>query len=429
MQRKIFKGDIVLWFIILFLCFVSILVIYSSAAGVGNHFFLFNAFVQAAFVAGSIGIMMFLSWKCNPSWIISRSRAILIFFIFISALVLIPGIGVERNDARRWLYIPFTPITWCPFDFLRVFIMVDLVDQLNRRADVISRIKIFPDFWRLSRKSRAVSKDIFLHVTIPIFLPAIIAIFIVFINNVSTAAVMTLMVFVILWFGNVHKREIFKLFVVVLFFGGLISGVMMAYGIGRGSTMKGRFVSFFEGQKTEKVETVPAKVENDSGFQSSISVQKRYSSLDKSQYQKELAKVSVASGGLFGKGPGHSTLRNQLPHAYDDCVYAFIIEEYGLVGGLVILVVYLALLIRGGTISKRSKYYSFSVLAVALVVHIFVTAMLNMLVSVGVFVTGQTLPLISKGGSAMFANAVALGILLGISAFQPRDTSKVEVVQ
>jgi cell division protein FtsW len=134
-------------------------------------------------------------------------------------------------------------------------------------------------------------------------------------------------------------------------------------------------------------------------------------------YQADQAKVAIVQGGLFGKGPGNSTQRNLLPHPYSDFIYAIIIEEYGsLIGGILVLALYLWLFFRAGMIIRRSRSTYGAFLAFGLSLGLVLQAFVNMAVAVGLVpVTGQTLPLVSMGGSSIFFTSMATGMILSVS--------------
>jgi cell division protein FtsW len=133
-------------------------------------------------------------------------------------------------------------------------------------------------------------------------------------------------------------------------------------------------------------------------------------------YQVEQAKIAIVTGGVMGKGPGNSTQRNFLPHPYSDFIYAIIIEEYGMVGGIFILALYLFLLYHAGAIVRQCNRTYPALLVIGLMLSLVLQAMINMGVAVNLFpVTGQTLPLVSWGGTSILFTSVALGIILSVS--------------
>ena len=139
-------------------------------------------------------------------------------------------------------------------------------------------------------------------------------------------------------------------------------------------------------------------------------------------YQAQQSKIAIATGGLVGKGPGNSTQRNLLPHPYSDFIYAIIIEEYGMVGGMVILLLYLILLYRTGLIVKKARRTFPAFLAMGLTLILVFQAMINMAVAVNLIpVTGQPLPLVSMGGTSLLFTSASFGILLSISRSQNKE--------
>ena len=141
-----------------------------------------------------------------------------------------------------------------------------------------------------------------------------------------------------------------------------------------------------------------------------------YASNEDASYQIQQAKIAIATGGILGKGPGKSEQRNFLPHPYSDFIYAIIIEEYGLVGGAVIMLIYLLFLFRSIRLFRRCPYAFGAFLAVALSFTLVIQAMVNMAVNVNIFpTTGVTLPLVSMGGSSLLFTCFSIGIILSVA--------------
>jgi len=145
-------------------------------------------------------------------------------------------------------------------------------------------------------------------------------------------------------------------------------------------------------------------------------------------FQSDQAKIAIATGGLFGKGPGNSDQRNFLPHPYSDFIYAIIIEEYGLIGGFMVLLAYLILLFRGVKIVVKSPTTFAALLALGCCFGLIFQALINMAVAVNLFpVTGQPLPLLSMGGTSLWFTSIAVGIILSVSrAIEEGTESKTE---
>jgi cell division protein FtsW len=141
-----------------------------------------------------------------------------------------------------------------------------------------------------------------------------------------------------------------------------------------------------------------------------------YSDKEDASYQVQQAKIAIATGGIVGKGPGKSEQRNFLPHPYSDFIYAIIIEEYGLAGGAIILLIYLLFLFRSVKLFQRCPYAFGAFLAVALSFTLVIQAMVNMAVNVNLFpTTGVTLPLVSMGGSSLLFTCFSIGIILSVA--------------
>ncbi len=184
----------------------------------------------------------------------------------------------------------------------------------------------------------------------------------------------------------------------------VIVGVMYFAGVGRAQTWVNRVVQYVQ-PGTE------------------VTTQSRQASRD--SYQVQQAEIAIASGGVVGKGPGNSTQRSQLPHPYSDFAYAFIIEEYGLAGGIVVFVLYLWIFYRAGLIVRRCNRPSQGLMVLGLSLIITLQAFVNMAVSVGLIpVTGQPLPLISLGGSSVFFTCLAIGMILGVSRESERELAQ-----
>jgi len=147
---------------------------------------------------------------------------------------------------------------------------------------------------------------------------------------------------------------------------------------------------------------------------------------DNGNYQANQSKIAIVSGGLFGKGPGNSTQRNYLPHPYSDFIYAIIVEEYGLLGGIAVLMLYLFLLYRVALIVRKSERTFPAFLVIGLAFSLVFQALINMGVAVNIFpVTGQTLPFVSMGGTSILFTSVAFGIILSVSrTVQPDEAIK-----
>ena len=395
---RFFSGDRVLWVIIAILSIASLLVIYSSTASMAYrkaggdtaHYFL----QQLKFIVLGFAAMIAVHRIDYQRY----ARPRFLSFVFVTALLfmlLTFFVGVNLNSASRWIRIPLIGVTFQPSDFLRIALIAILARQLAKRQTNIHRMPLLPALTlRGWRKNPDKNFNILTNITIPVLGPIVIACAAIFISNFSTAAITFCTCLIMLYVGRVRVRELWRLVALVFVTMVCAVSVMYAFNIGRSHTWVNRLGI---GDMMSKTEQVKAQGEDD-------------------DLQQEQARIAIASGGLMGKGPGNSTQRSNLPHAYSDFAYAFIVEEYGLVGSCLILFLYLCVFFRGIVIFQRCGTALPSLLVLGLSLMITLQALINMMVSVGYFpVTGQTLPLISLGGSSVVFTSLSLGIILGVS--------------
>ena len=319
-------------------------------------------------------------------------------FVFVTALLfmlLTFFVGVNLNSASRWIHIPLIGVTFQPSDFLRIALIAILARQLAKRQTNIHRMPLLPALTlRGWRKNPDKNFNILTNITIPVLGPIVIACAAIFISNFSTAAITFCTCLIMLYVGRVRVRELWRLVALVFVTMVCAVSVMYAFNIGRSHTWVNRLGI---GDMMSKTEQVKAQGEDD-------------------DLQQEQARIAIASGGLMGKGPGNSTQRSNLPHSYSDFAYAFIVEEYGLIGASLMLFLYLCIFFRGIVTFRRCGTAFPGLLVLGLCLMITFQAICNMLVSVCLFpVTGQTLPLVSLGGSSIVFTCLALGLILGIS--------------
>ena len=364
--KRYIKGDKVIWLVILILLVISLLSVYSSTGSLAYQYrggdTVYYFFRQLRFILLGIVIIFFV--HLVPYQVFSR-LSVVALWLAIPLLFLTLVAGQNINDAARWLQIPGTSLTIQTSDFAKIALVMYLARVLSVNQNNIS------DF-----------KDVFGKVTLAIvvlcglILPA----------NFSTAALIFLTAFSLMFVARIPVKYLALMIFSGLFAFAIFLGASELLGKdGRTSTWKNRIETFVSG-------------EGDS-------------------YQADQAKVAVVQGGLFGKGPGNSTQRNLVPHPYSDFIYAIIIEEYGsLVGGVLVLALYLWLFYRTGLIIRRSRSTYGAFLAFGLSMGLVLQAFVNMAVAVGLVpVTGQTLPLVSMGGSSIIFTSMAAGMILSVS--------------
>lgn len=361
------KGDKVIWTIVIFLSLVSLLAVYSATGSLayrerGGHteYYLLKQLV----VLGMGLVIIYFAHRVNYT-IYSRVAQVG-FLVSIPLLVYTLAFGSHINDASRWIRLPIINLTFQTSDVAKLAIFMYVSRQLSRRQHVIN------DF-----------KKGFL----PIIIPVGIICVLIMPANMSTALLLMASCMLLCFIGRVPVRFLAgmvaagALAIVLMFAIAKISGMEM-----RTKTWEKRLDSFMNDDHTE----VP--------------------------YQVQQANIAIAGGGVLGKGPGNSTQRNFLPHAYSDYIYATIIEEYGLFGAFLILAAYMLLLLRCIRIYKKCPYAFGAFLALGLSVTLVIQALTNMAVNVQLFpVTGLPLPLVSMGGSSVLFTSMAIGIILSVA--------------
>jgi len=364
--RRYIKGDRIIWMVVFILLVISLLSVYSSTGSLayqhrsGNTFF--YLFRQLKFIL--LGLLIIFFVHLIPYRVFSRI-SIFSFYLAIPLLILTLIIGTNINEATRWLQIPGTGLTIQPSDFAKIALIMYMAKILSVNQNNIK------DF-----RGVFVKISLAIIVTCALILPA----------NFSTAAIVFLSAFSLMFVGRIPLKYLMLLvFTGVMALSLFIGGALLVNKEGRISTWKHRIENYIDGEGDN--------------------------------YQADQAKVAIVQGGLFGKGPGNSTQRNLLPHPYSDFIYAIIIEEYGsLVGGVLVLALYLWLFFRAGLIIRRSRSTYGAFLAFGLSIGLVLQAFVNMAVAVGLVpVTGQTLPLVSMGGSSIFFTSMATGMILSVS--------------
>lgn len=365
------KGDRVIWAVVLLLSLVSIIVVYSATAALaakkeGNTFY----FLIKHGVIIILGIgLAYVTHKIKYTYY-SRISQILMFLAVPLLLLTLIG-GESGSSADRWLEIPGTGLTFQTSDFAKLALIMYLARMLSMKQDQIK------DF-----------KSAFL----PIILPIVITCGLILPANFSTAALLFTTCLVVMFIGRVNLKYILIL-------------------IGSGIVLFALFITIVislpkDMQKEFRVNTWVSRIE---AFWSDTPDPDR-------AYQADQAKIAIASGQIVGQGPGNSMQRNFLPQASSDFIYAIIIEEFGFVGGLVILFLYLVLMYRAVRIVTKSPKTFGAFLAVGLCFSLVFQGMINMAVAVNLFpVTGQPLPLVSMGGTSIWFTSIAVGIILSVS--------------
>ncbi len=365
--NKYLKGDPIIWGVIIVLSIFSLLAVYSATSTLAMHkmggnslYYLIRHGVILAF-----GIMIiFITHLIHYKYYSKLSQ--LLIGIAVILLILTLFLGTNFNQATRWLTLPGLGFTIQTSDFAKLALIMYIARVLSMKQ---GEIKSF--------------KEAFL----PVIIPVVIICVLILPANLSTAALIFGISLLLMFIGRISMKHLLASGgVAILLLALFITVGTLVEKEGRINTWKNRIENYFE----------------EGGEES---------------YQSQQAKIAIATGGLFGKNPGKSVQRNFLPNPYSDFIYAIIVEEYGMIiGGIPILLAYLFLLFRAGVIVRKCDRTFPAFLAIGLTLMIVVQAMVNMAVAVGIFpVTGQTLPLVSMGGSSMLFTSIAFGIILSIS--------------
>jgi cell division protein FtsW len=355
---KNLQGDRVIWAVVFALSLISILVVYSS---IGTLAYKRTASPESYLFKHTFMVFlglasMWFAHKVDYRYYSRISR----FALWVSVPLLIYTFtnGTTINDAARWITLPLINTSFQPSDFASLALIINLASMLSKRQQNIEDFK---------------------EALIPILIWCGVICGLIALTNLSTAILLFATCMLIMFIGRVPVKYLAMLVLV-----GLLAGaVALKFGV-RGETAKNRILSFVNGTELP--------------------------------FQARHGRIAVATGGIFGKGPGNSEQRNILPHPYSDFVYAIVIEEYGLIGGAVVLVLYLILLHRGMKAAYNSERAFGGLLSAGLSFDLVCQAMVNMGVVVGLGpITGQPLPLISMGGTAMVFTGLSVGIILSVS--------------
>jgi len=353
------KGDPVIWFIVFLLSVLSVLVVYSSTGslaykmmGGNTEYYLFK---HSTLVLLSLGAM-WIAHKIDYRYYSKISRFAL--WLSVPLLLLTLFYGNETNGASRWLPIPIINLAFQPSDLANLALLVTVTSMLSKRQKSI---------------------DDFQKAIVPVLIWIGLICGLIAMTNISSAVLLFSTCMLMLFIRRVPVKYLAMLMII----GVIAGGAAMALGQ-RAGTALSRVESFFNNEE------IP--------------------------FQAKQANIAIATGGLIGKGPGQSDQRNYLPSAYADFVFAIILEEYGMIGGIMVLILYLALLYRGMKAASESDRAYGGLLSAGLSFALVMQAMVNMGVAVGLGpITGLPLPLISMGGTSQLFTGLALGIILSVS--------------
>lgn len=369
---KNIKGDRLIWAIAALLAIFSFLPVYSAASnlayvgGSGNTFAFFLKHLMHLFLGFTI---MYGVHKIPYRYFRGLSIVLIPVVLVLLVITMLQGTTIEGANASRWIQIPLVNMSFQTSTFAFVVLMVFVARYMSKIKD---------------------TEITFKESILPLWVPVFLVLILILPANFSTAAIMFVMVLMLVFLGGYPVKYLAVIVgtgILALTFFVLIAKAFPDAMPNRVDTWMSRIESFSDDGDTE------------------------------ADYQIEKAKIAIATGGIQGVGPGKSIQKNFLPQSSSDFIYAIIVEEYGLLGGLTLMVFYLWLLFRIVIVSQKADTIFGKLLVLGVGLPIVFQALINMAVAVELFpVTGQTLPLISSGGTSIWMTCLALGIILSVSA-------------
>jgi len=381
---KNIKGDKVIWVVVVLLSIVSLLAVYSSSGmlafrkqGGNTEYYLYKQFFLLLFGFG----LMYITHLIKYTYFSRISQIGLVIAIGLLIYTMIHAESI--NNSRRWDEI--FGISYQSSDIVKLFLIMYLARALSKKQDKVQNFK--SGF-------------------LPVILPVILVCALILRDNFSTAAILFVTCLILMFIGRINIWYILSVIGLGIVAVALIFVLAKTFPdvFPRGDTWVHRIETFFNGEKASK----------------------------DAVYQVTQSKIAIASGGLLGKSPGKSTQKNFLPHPESDFIYAIIIEEYGIAGGGFVVLLYCILFFRVVRITMKCQGSFGAFLTIGIGFSLVFQALINMAVTVNLFpVTGQTLPLISMGGTSIWLTSIAIGIILSVSRhteIETQDGTEVEIL-
>ncbi|MDE6711677.1 MAG: FtsW/RodA/SpoVE family cell cycle protein, partial [Alistipes sp.] len=387
------------------LAVISVLVVYSSTAKMAYdahtarttaHFLR-----QQLFILGGCLFVMLAVQKINSR--VYNYLSAPVYYISVLLTLAVYFFGSSVNGAARW--IPIGSFQFQPSEALKVATVLFLARQLAARQSKVDKLRIIPSWkfwtWRSSREQRRIWRE----GTWPILVPMLVSCVVIFPAHFSSALLVFMASWVMMLIGRVPFRELAKL----LGWALAVVALSMMFSWGRGETAEGRFSTWSRLWTTSQMEK-PIEELTDT----------------------ERSMIAIHNGGILGEGAGQSAMRVEMIHPESDYAYAFFVEEYGLLLAIVVLMLYLWIFFRAIEIFRRCGTAFPGLLVLGLALQITCQALLHIMVTVNLIPeTGQTLPLISRGGSSVLFTSIALGMILSVSRQndeRSHDTPKAETI-
>jgi cell division protein FtsW len=365
--RKKIKGDRVIWAVVAILSIFSILAVYSSTGTLAYRYQGGNTehYILKHFSILAFGLVLMFFAHMVPYKYYARLSQ-LVLWGSVPLLLYTLFFGTNINEANRWYTLPVINMTFQPSDLAKIALIIYTARLLAKKQEEIEDL----------RKG-----------FISIMIPVLVITMLILPSNFSTAAMIFATCLVLMFVGRVKLK-----YLTLLVLTGIVGFALLIV------------LAVNYPQLSKRFSTWENRIENFKGGDSDAN------------YQVEQAKIAIANGGVIGKMPGNSIQKNFLPHPYSDFIYAIIIEEFGLIGGSVVVLLYLILLFRAVKIVIKSERNFAAFLSFGLAFSLVFQAIVNMMVAVNLLpVTGQTLPLVSMGGSSIWFTSISIGIILSVS--------------
>lgn len=370
------KGDRWIWLIIILLSMISIMTVYSATGTLAykNGETVEKLLLTKHIIFVLLGIfMIYITHLLDYKYYAGISKVLMLITIPLLFYTLI--FGTNLNQASRWVKIPVIGLTFQTSDLAKLALITFLARMLTKKQENIKDVK---------------------NSFLPIMGSVVVVFGLIAKANLSTGLMLFGVSILLLIVGRVSIKQIS-----IVCAGGIVMIFFLFLTTKRADTWSSRVNTFLHPELQHSDKT----------------------------YQSDHSKIALATGGLFGKGPGNSTEKNFLPHPYSDFIFAIIVEEYGTIGGLVVMVLYLVLLYRCVRIVTRSPKAFGALLAAGLSFSLTIQAFANMAVAVGLGpVTGVPLPLLSMGGTSLLFTSIAFGIILSVSRDVEAQKDKKEKV-
>ena len=397
---NIFKGDKVIWMVFFFLCIISIVEVYSASAGLtykGGHYWAPIVKHTGILLVGVFAMVVTLNIKCKYFKIVTPFLLVLSIIALVTVLIA----GQSTNGAQRWISI--IGIQFQPSEIAKGTMVL-------ATAQILSAMQT----------EQGADKNAFKYILI---VSGCIVPFIM-VENLSTAMLLCLVIFLMMMIGRVPGKILGKVLGIVTLLIVTVFALVMLVGQDREKINT-------QGQQVVQVSNTAEKEETTMFMKVFHRFDTWKARIDRFIDGKEIApedfdldkdgqighaNIAIVSSNVIGKGPGNSVERDFLSQAFSDFIYAIIIEEMGIIGGVFVAMLYIILLFRTGQIANRCENNFPAFLAMGLALLLVTQALFNMCVAVGLApVTGQPLPLVSKGGTSTIINCVYIGAILSVS--------------